>query len=81
MLSLLRRKLQKLYGNDAVGTSTCILIIFIGNFCGYMADHSGTCSFILVAVIAMLDDLSFKSGSEVASHPHAAADGDSESLM
>ena len=70
MLSLLRRKLQKHYGNEAIGTR----ILIYTHFCAYMAFHSGTSSFLPVAVNATLEDSSFKMGSELAAHSHEAAE-------
>ena len=59
-LSLLWQKLQKQYGNDAIGTS--------------MVSPSCTASFLLVAVNATLEDSSFKTRSEVATHAHEAVE-------
>ena len=70
MVTLLRRKLQKHYGNDAIGTS----ILIYTPFCAYMESPSGTSSFVLIAVNAMLEDSLFKMRSEVAAHSHKAAE-------
>ena len=58
VLSLLRQKLQKHYGNDTIITS--------------MASYSGTSSLLLVALNTTLDKSLFKTGSEVAAHAYEA---------
>ena len=60
VLSLLRRKLLKHYGTDAIGAR--------------MASPSGTSSFVLVAVNATMENSSLKTGSEVAALAYEAAE-------